>query len=225
MRQAIALLTLTVLLACHAAVADESDYFRRDSGVIRGKQALPDNFTDDADRVWRTELSPGISTPCVDGDSIFLTTWEPDKNELATVALDRVTGKIRWRNVVPTAEIEKVHSVGSPASSSPACNGKQVFAFFGSYGLLCYDLDGKLLREKKMGPFQDEFGASSSPVLAEGMVILNEDHDIDSFLIAIDQQTGQTVWKGIATPASSLGLRMLRSQCSPATEATSPRRT
>jgi outer membrane protein assembly factor BamB len=46
-----------------------------------------------------------------------------------------------------------------------------------------------------MGPFQDEFGASSSPILAEGLLILNEDHDVNSFLIAIDQATGKTVWK------------------------------
>lgn len=195
MRPSIILLALTALLTARAAIADQPDYFRRDSGVFASQQPLPDNFTDDADRVWRTELPPGISTPCVDGDSIFLTTWEPDKNELATVSLDRITGKLRWRNVVPTAEIETVHSVGSPASSSPACNGKQVFAFFGSYGLLCYDVNGQSLWESKMGPFQDEFGASSSPVLADGLVILNEDHDIDSFLVAIDQQTGQTVWK------------------------------
>ncbi len=46
-----------------------------------------------------------------------------------------------------------------------------------------------------MGPFQDEFGASSSPVLLHDMVILNEDHDINSFLIALNQKTGEVVWK------------------------------
>jgi outer membrane protein assembly factor BamB len=195
MRLTNAFMTLTVLLACHIALADQPEYFRRDGGVFGGKQPLPDNFSDDADQVWRTELPPGNSTPCVHGDSIYLTTWDESKNELATVALDRDSGKLRWRKVVPASEIEKVHPVGSPASPSPACNGKRVFAFFGSYGLLCYDLDGERLWEKKMGPFQDEFGASSSPILADGLVILNEDHDINSFLIAIDQETGETVWK------------------------------
>jgi len=67
--------------------------------------------------------------------------------------------------------------------------------FFGSYGLICYDTDGKLLWERRMGPFQDEFGASSSPVLVDGTVIVNQDHDIGNFLIAIDQATGETIWK------------------------------
>ncbi|MBC8354725.1 MAG: PQQ-binding-like beta-propeller repeat protein [Planctomycetes bacterium] len=195
MRPSYTLLMLAVLLACYVARAGEPEYFRRDSGVFSGKQPLPDNFTDGATAVWRTELPPGNSTPCIHGDSVFLTTWDASKKELATVALNRISGEVLWKQVVPTAEIELVHPVGSPASSSPACNGEQVFAFFGSYGLLCYDLEGKLLWEKKMGPFQDEFGASSSPILADGLVILNEDHDVDSFLVAIDQETGKTIWK------------------------------
>ncbi len=191
---------ITSLLIGHGmasafAHAEQINYFRRDAGLIGGKQTLPNDFGKQSTKVWRTALASGISTPCVSGNSIFLTTWDEGQRELATVALDRATGVLRWRKVVPAGEIEKVHAVGSPASSSPACNGKQVFSFFGSYGLVCYDLDGSLLWEKKMGPFQDEFGASSSPILAAGLVILNEDHDVNSFLVALDQQTGETVWK------------------------------
>jgi len=180
----------------------ETAFFRQHSGHAVGKHALPANLSNDATRVWRSELLPGNSTPCVYGDSIYLTTFDQDKKELATVALNRKTGQQLWKHVVPTTAIERFHPVGSPASSSPACNGKQLFVFFGSYGLLCYDLDGNVLWEKKMGPFQDEFGASSSPVLADGLVILNEDHDVDSFLMAIDQQTGKTVWKTPRAEAS-----------------------
>ncbi len=115
------------------------------------------------------------------------------------MALDRATGKIRWKQIVPTQTLESVHATGSPATSTPACNGKQVFAFFGSYGLLCFDLEGKLIWEKRMGPFQDEFGAASSPVLIDNKVILSEDHDIDSFIMALDQNSGETIWK---TPRS-----------------------
>lgn len=186
---------LLVAIAFQAASANELEYFRRDQGVLVSKQGLPDNFADDATQLWRTELPKGNSTPCVSGDSIFLTTWDENAKELATVALDRESGNVRWKKLVANDELENFHPVGSPASSSPACNGQQVFAFFGSYGLLCYDLDGQLLWEKKMGPFQDEFGASSSPVLVDGLIVLNEDHDVNSFLIAIDQKTGETVWK------------------------------
>jgi outer membrane protein assembly factor BamB len=124
-----------------------------------------------------------------------LTTFNDAEKELATVALDRRTGEIKWRRVAPTRQIEPYHTVGSPASATPAWNGEQLFVFFGSYGLLAYDAEGKELWDKRMGPFQDEFGAASSPVLVDRLVVLNEDHDLGSFLIAFDQRTGKTVWE------------------------------
>lgn len=174
--------------------AQELAYFRRDFGIV-DQHPLPSDFSRDARQLWRTALPPGHSTPCVTGDSIYLTTFEAASKELATVALDRATGAIRWKRVAPTRSIEPVHATGSPATASPASNGKQVFVFFGSYGLLCYDREGQLLWDKPMGPFQDEFGAASSPILVDDKVVLNEDHDIDSFITAIDQRTGETVWK------------------------------
>jgi outer membrane protein assembly factor BamB len=79
--------------------------------------------------------------------------------------------------------------------ATPASDGRRVFVFFGSYGLLCYDLDGKLVWSQPLGPFQDEFGSGSSPILAHGKLLINEDHDIDSFLMALDTESGQAVWK------------------------------
>ncbi len=170
-------------------------YFRSDYGVAASDRALPADFQDEGTQLWRTELPPGHSSPCVCGDAVFLTTFEKELSELAVVALERTTGKILWRQVVPTKEIEAVHATGSPATSTPACNGTQVFAFFGSYGMLCYDMQGKLLWEKRMGPFQDEFGAASSPILVDDKVVINQDHDVDSFITALDQKSGATVWK------------------------------
>jgi outer membrane protein assembly factor BamB len=177
------------------ATAQELSYFRHDYGVSKDQHPLPSDFSKDAKQLWRTPLAPGHSTPCVSGDSIFVTTYDADKKELATVALDRTTGAVRWKQVAPTTSIEPTHATGSPATPTPASNGKQVFVFFGSYGMLCYDFDGKLMWQQPLGPFQDEFGAASSPVLVDDKVILNEDHDIDSFLIALDQSTGKTLWK------------------------------
>jgi outer membrane protein assembly factor BamB len=114
---------------------------------------------------------------------------------LSTVALDRATGEVRWTRRAPAESIEPFHPVGSPAASTPAWDGQRLVVFFGSYGLLCYDRDGKLLWSKPMGPFQNEYGASSSPILVGDKVILNQDHDIDSFLLAVERKTGRTVWK------------------------------
>ncbi len=183
--------------------ADDSvSYFRHDHGVAGDKHRLPDDFSNKRNLVWRHELAPGNSTPCVVGDRVFLTTYVAESKELATVALDRATGEPVWKRVAATKEIESFHSVSSPATCTVACDGQRVFSFFGSYGMRCYDLDGKLLWEKPMGPFQDEFGANSSPILADGKVILNQDHDINNFIMAIDPATGDTLWK-IGRPAST----------------------
>jgi outer membrane protein assembly factor BamB len=186
---------VALLANMNALPAQEVVYFRHDFGVARDSKPLPSNFEDDAKQLWRMSLPPGHSTPCVCGDAIYLTTFQADEQALATVALDRATGELRWRQVVPTKKFEPVHATGSTATSSPACNGRQVFVFFGSYGLLCYDLEGRLLWERKLGPFQDEFGAASSPILVDDKVILNEDHDINSFMIALDQKNGDVQWK------------------------------
>jgi outer membrane protein assembly factor BamB len=174
----------------------EVSYFRSDFGLaVEDQFPLPVDLGEEAVRLWRTELMPGHSSPCVVGDSIFLTTFDAQQQKLETVALDRVTGQVRWRAAAPTRDIEQVHPSGSPASPTPASNGRQVFVSFGSCGLLAYDWDGELLWHHPLGPYQDEFGAASSPILVDGMVILNEDHDIDSFMIAVDQQTGEQIWK------------------------------
>lgn len=176
-----------------ASAADVS-YFRHDHGIAGDANGLPDDFGADGAQVWRVPVQQGISSPCVHGDHIFVTTWDEASSELATVALDRKTGKLLWSNPAPATRIEEVHRVGSPASCTPACDGERVYSFFGSYGLLCYSLDGALLWSKPMGPFQDEFGASSSPILVDDYVILNEDHDVDCVLMAIDKLTGETRW-------------------------------
>ena len=192
--------TVWLCLLCQSQLrAQDVTYFRSDFGVAQGDAPLPADFAVDAKQLWKTELLPGHSSPCIAGNSIYLTTFDKESKQLATVAIDRETGAIRWRQAAPAQDIEAVHATGSPATPTPACNGQQVFVFFGSYGLLCYDTSGQLLWEKRMGPFQDEFGAASSPILVDDKVILNEDHDIDSYITAISQKSGETVWK---TPRS-----------------------
>ena len=182
-----------LLASVSTSFADSVSYFRQHSGVANSKE-LPSDLTATRPR-WVSPLKPGNSTPCVHEDSIYLTTWDEERKELATVSIDRSTGDVNWKQVAPTQAVEKFHRVGSPASCSVACDGERIFAFFGSYGMLCYDLAGTELWKKPMGPFQDEFGACSSPILVDGKLILNSDHDLDNFLIAFDPMTGKQLWK------------------------------
>ncbi|MGA2866605.1 MAG: PQQ-binding-like beta-propeller repeat protein [Verrucomicrobiota bacterium] len=172
-------------------------YFRSDLGVAEPASGpLPANLEEPGALLWRAPLAPGQSSPIVCNGRVFLTTFRSESKELATVALDSVKGEGLWKRVVPAARIETFHpQMGSAAVSTPACDSARLYVFFGSYGLVCYDFQGHTLWEHALGPFQDEYGAGSSPVLIEDKVVLCQDHDTQSFLLALDRLTGRTVWK------------------------------
>ena len=178
--------------------AAESDvnYFRSNHGLADPAYgALPSQFDTPGTLRWRVPLEPGHATPILSGGRIFLTAYKEESHELMVLALDAKTGRILWRRGVVVSQVEQTHPLGSPATATPACDGRRVCVFFGSYGLLAFDLDGKKLWEFRAGPFQDEYGAGSSPILFEDKVILNQDHDVDSFLMAVDAATGKPLWK------------------------------
>jgi outer membrane protein assembly factor BamB len=188
-----AVAVLAALFASAVVPIQAQVYFRHDSGLASNdEQPLPERL-DPAHADWKQTLPPGHSTPCVVGDRIFVTAHEG--SELETICLDRASGVVQWKQGIQAEQLEKFHTEGSPAAATPACDGKRVYSFFGSFGLLCYDVDGKPLWSKKLGPFRDEFGSASSPILVDDMVVLAEDHDLDSFLIAVRADSGETVWQ------------------------------
>jgi outer membrane protein assembly factor BamB len=164
-------------------------YFRSDAGLQTGTGPLPYRLDDPQTLNWRIALDSGHSTPVIRAGKIFLTTYRPDAKELAVVALEEKSGRQLWRNAIVPERIEQTHQIGNPATATPACDGERLFVFFGSAGLFCYDLEGRKLWQQKMGPFQDEYGAGSSPSLIGDKLILNQDHDTGSFLAAYDRTT------------------------------------
>jgi outer membrane protein assembly factor BamB len=187
-------LSLTAALAPQARAADWPQFRGPNcSGRAAPDAPLPVEIGPTTNVVWKTALPPGHSSPVVAGERIYLTAARDRK--LLTIALDRRDGRILWEAEAPTRQLEKHHKIGSFAQCSPAADGERVVSFFGSCGLFCYDPAGKLLWQRPMGPFKNDFGAGSSPIIAGDRVILCQDHDQDSFLTALDKRTGETVWK------------------------------
>jgi outer membrane protein assembly factor BamB len=178
-----------------AARASDWPQFRgpNSSGRPAKDAPLPAEVGPATNVLWKIALPPGHSSPVVVGDRIYLTAVR--QKRLVTLALDRESGKVLWEREAPARRLETVHKIGSLAQPTPAADHECVVSFFGSAGLFCYDTAGKRLWHLPMGPFQNDFGAGSSPILVGDWVLLCQDHDENSFLIALDKRTGKTIWK------------------------------
>jgi outer membrane protein assembly factor BamB len=115
------------------------------------------------------------------------------------IAVKRRDGKILWERMVrDELPREGTHYTASLASSSPVTDGEHLFAFFGSYGLYCLDpASAGLLWQKDLGDMQTmhSHGEGSSPALYHETLIVNWDHEGESFLVAFDKRTGKQRWK------------------------------
>ncbi|MFM8892354.1 MAG: PQQ-binding-like beta-propeller repeat protein [Planctomycetia bacterium] len=183
-----------LVTCCDRPGAEEWPQFRGPGGGgIQAEGSYPDDFGPSTRVIWKTALPPGHSSPVVQGDRVFVTAV--DEGRLVTIGLDRRDGRILWRAESPATHPEKIHTIGSLAQPSPAADAERVVSFFGSSGLACHDRDGKLQWRIAMGPFNNDFGAGTSPIIVGDVVILCQDHDSDSILLAVDKRTGKTIWK------------------------------
>lgn len=138
----------------------------------------------------------------LEGDKEFI---HPDsigadrKHTFKVICLDRETGKIIWQaNAWEGTPYDNRHRKSSYAASTPATDGKLVYAFFGTEGLYAYDFKGKLAWKAQLGNLATVgMGTGTSPILFNNLVILqcDEDNGQASFIVALDKTTGKEVWK------------------------------
>jgi outer membrane protein assembly factor BamB len=183
------------LLAILLGNADAENWpqFRGPGGLGIGTGNPPVEMGPEKNVLWRKELAAGHSSPCIWGDKIALTAL--DNGSLVTICLNRADGRELWRAAAPAEKVEGTHKIGSPASPTPCTDGTRLFSYFGSYGLLAYDWNGKELWRKPLPPPVVEFGTGASPILADGKLILVADGDIGGHMLALDVATGKEVWR------------------------------
>ena len=167
----------------------------------------------------------GLSSPVIWGDKLFITTAVSEKDnqglkfgmfgnvtsvddssehEWIIYCFNKTSGEMIWERTA-CREIPKVkrHPKSSHANSSVATDGEYVVAFFGSEGLYCYNIEGNLLWKKDFGILKSvfftmesaewEFG--SSPIIHDGVVIVQCDVLENSFVAAYEASTGKEIWK------------------------------
>ncbi len=181
----------------------------------------PTQWSESSNVRWKVELpGHGHSSPIVFGDRVYVLMAAPFGAALPAVldqapgvhdsvpvthrfrysvaALNRATGQTVWQKVVREEwPHEGGHTTGSPASHSPVTDGARIYALFGSRGLYCLDTAGTVLWETQLGRMQTlhAHGEGSSPVLHGDTLIVNWDHQGESFLYAFDKLTGRQRWK------------------------------
>jgi len=119
-------------------------------------------------------------------------------HEFIIMALDRKTGKTIWqRTLRKELPHEPGHSDTTHAACSPVVDGEHIYAYFGSRGLYCLDMDGKVIWEKDFGDTRtrSQFGEGASPALYKNTIVINWDHEDQSFIVALDKNTGDERWR------------------------------
>src|SRR5687768_13025305 len=139
-------------------------------------------------QLWKTPLPAGFSSPCIWENNLFLTGLGDGK--LQITCLDRKSGNVRWSKVPPVEKLEEVHKSSSPASATPATDGKRVYAYFPPSGMFAYDFEGNQIWHT---PLEIDFvvnGSGTSPALIEDKVVINCDQQGGkSYLVALAADT------------------------------------
>lgn len=176
------------------ALAGDWPRFRGPNGSgVAQTTGLPEKFGPERNVLWKTALPPGHSSPVVSGDRIFLTAADHDK--LFTFCLSRENGQILWRRECPRKRTEALDQRNTAASPTAATDGKNVYVFFGDFGLVSYGADGNERWRVPLGPFHNVYGMGASPIVAGDQVILVCDQSWDSFAMAVGKDDGRVRWK------------------------------
>ena len=226
-RITLALLAISSLTTAGSA-ANWPQWRGPDGSGISTEKNLPASWTPKTNIKWKAAIpGRGHSSPIVWGNRVFVTTAvegdvvpgakaakhmlgdkefvHPDsvgadrKHQFKVIALNRESGKVVWEVTAwEGTPYDNRHRKSSYAASTPATDGKMVYAFFGTEGLYAYDFNGKLAWKANLGNMANlGMGTGTSPILFENLVIVqcDEDNGEGSFIVALDKKTGKEAWR------------------------------
>ena len=203
-------------------VSQQWSQWRGPLGTGESPTAKPPTRWSETENIkWKVPM-PGLghSTPAVWGDNIFVTTaipfgpkFEPihdgapgshdnvmvsQKFKFEALAYSRANGKIKWQKTLHAAvPHEGGHVSASLASGCPVTDGTHLIAYFGTHGLYCLDYQGNVVWKKTLGKMKTKHahGEGASPALLGDILLINWDHEGESFVVALDKSTGKELWR------------------------------
>lgn len=181
---------------------------------------LPATWSKTENIAWSASLpGPSAATPIVWGDRVFVASTDLANQGLVALCLDRKTGKVLWQR--QTGEGLRRDERSTFSSSSPVTDGQRVIFFYSTGDLVAFDFAGQKLWARNLqtdhGQFAFLWTFSSSPLLYDGRLFCQvlqrnvpvsgrgrRDGPNDSYLLALDPATGQTLWK-VVRPSAAKG--------------------
>ncbi len=193
------------------SMADNWAHWRGPTGnSVATNSQPPIQWSDTKNVKWKVAIpGRGSGSPVIWEQRVFVVTAvpvsdsaaaeQPPKLAFKVLCFDRADGRLLWdQTATITTPHQKMHSTNTYASASPCTDGEHVYAHFGSRGLYCYTMDGRLKWKRDDFGQMDtrfSFGEGSSPTLEGDKLLVPWDHEGSSYLYALDKATGKTIWK------------------------------
>jgi outer membrane protein assembly factor BamB len=189
---------LTLVAASSPLAADWPQFRGPDGNGLAASRELPLAWAEGKNVRWKTAVhGRAWSSPVILGDQVWMTTATEDGRDLFAMAVDRRTGKVLYD--LKLFHVEKpqfAHSFNSYASPTAAIEPDRVYVTFGSPGTAAIDTrTGKVLWERRDIECNHFRGAGSSPVIFEDLLLMHFDGSDRQFVVALDKNTGKTVWR------------------------------
>jgi outer membrane protein assembly factor BamB len=158
----------------------------------------PDIWSGTENVQWKVPVpGAGNSSPIIWDDTIFLTTAYDTGQRRSVMAFQRADGRLKWECFVPETTPEKAHVKNGHASATPTTDGRYIYAYFGSHGLVAVDMSGTIAWHTDLGAIRTLHGTACSPLLYKDLVIIVQDLNggDGSAIIACNKDTGIEQWR------------------------------
>lgn len=196
-------LTLAPIFAADTP-AESWNRFRGHDGQGKAEGSAVTSWDNQSNVAWKLDLpGSGSSSPIVVDDRVFVTCYAGEVGESAKrmlVCVNAKTGEEIWTHTIAAPEGEDRYqgflTEHGYASGSAACDGKNVYAFFGKAGVVALTVDGDLLWHKQVGDMSSNrrWGSGSSVVVADDIVIVNASEEARA-VIGLKTSDGSEAWR------------------------------
>jgi len=183
------------------SAADWPQFRGPGAGSLAPAADLPVTWSEGQGIAWRADLpGRGVSSPVVVRDRVFLTATSGHRHDrLHVLCFDAADGRRRWERQFWATGRPTTHNSISGAAPTPACDAQHVYAFFSSNDLFCLDGDGNLVWYRGLSYDYPKAGAdtgmASSPLVLDGVVVVQLENQGESFAAGLDAATGETRWR------------------------------